>query len=66
MRALAECKAKRAIMAEHERSSAGYCQLCVDYLATPAEHLHAPCLTVLAIAQVYADHPNFDPAWVSG
>ena len=63
-RMLAECKAKRAIIAEHA-TLGGLCQRCVDAWDDMAEHLHAPCPTLLALAQLYAGHPQFNRAWAA-
>ena len=32
----------------------------VDAVAAP---VYAPCPTLRTLAQVYADHPDYDPAW---
>jgi hypothetical protein len=61
-RVLAECEAKRRIVAEHP-DYGGYgesCETCAD----SAEDLRPwPCETLLALAAVYADHPDYDEAW---
>lgn len=64
-RMLAECKAKRAILALHvcRCPDAG----CTDCGECSGRH-HAdpepfPCDTVKTLAQVYADHSDFDQAW---
>lgn len=50
-RVLAECKAKRRIVENHQRH-------------TPGERGYgASREAVRALASVYADHPDFDPAW---
>lgn len=73
-RVQAECHAKRRIVSEHElttdtysvssKESHGYaCTLCFGSgPGEPAEDLGA-CETLLALARVYADHPNFDEDW---
>jgi hypothetical protein len=62
-RVLAECAAKRAIVDTHYASepsdygdftSPPRCVLC---------GLKYPCWTLCSLAAVYADHPDFDPAW---
>ena len=52
-RALAECKAKRAILACHEG-----CDDC-------AYGLDDLCMQICALASAYADHPDFLAEWVS-
>lgn len=51
-RALAEVAAKRSVLTEIER----ILPVCIDPM-TPAG------VVALAMAQPYADHPDFDPAW---
>ncbi|WP_436702391.1 DUF6221 family protein [Nocardioides sp. BYT-33-1] len=63
-RVLAECEAKRRIIDEHPRcdvhdrpgAECDACQRCGDGSIWP-------CDTLLALASVYADHPDFDPTW---
>lgn len=63
-RVLAECAAKRRIAELHARcdlhdrpgDECDACQRCGDGSLWP-------CDTLLAVAAVYADHPDFDPAW---
>jgi hypothetical protein len=58
-RVLADVQAKRAILAEHERRS----KLIADgYYDDYAELVDLNWLISL-LAQPYADHPGFDPAW---
>lgn len=57
-RVLAECEAKRRIVELH-RSDIG-ADPCDAHDASLAS---VDCDTLLALAQVYADHPDFDPAW---
>lgn len=58
-RVLAECDAKRRIVAIHYNGSDGYwpnrCSLC----DTQGE----PCTTLLALALPYTDHPDFCEEW---
>lgn len=54
-RVLAECQAKRRIV---ELATA------VDEAMDPPTTLVLADDALLALAQVYADHPDFDPAWV--
>lgn len=63
-RVLAECRAKRAIV-EHHRPEAymdvpeeSCCRVCHEGIG--GDH---PCPTLRALASIYADHPDFDPAW---
>ena len=58
-RVLAEVKAKRAILARHSTGTGSlrefggwYCEVCDD-----------GCAEVPVLAAVYADHPDYDPAW---
>lgn len=52
---LADCAAKRAIMAEHDEAHD-----CVKYI-NPEDNRE--CATLRALASVYADHDEFDPRW---
>lgn len=59
-RALAECTAKRAIVAEYTKWK-GWATTTDDYYINGAEDgLEA---AVCALAAVYADHPSYDPSW---
>lgn len=72
-RVLAECEAKRRIVGlhrpggEHEPDSCTLCQWDIDCEAPRASHQPGsgafPCDTLRALASVYADHPELDPAW---
>jgi hypothetical protein len=53
-RVLAWCAALRAVVAEH-----GGAHRCPNHLM----HDEGPCRTLRALAQIWADHPGFDPAW---
>lgn len=55
-RVLAEVASKRSILGEHLIGN----DRCDEYATSI---LDAPCPTILALAQPYADHPDFDPAW---
>lgn len=61
-RVLAEVAAKRAILDEHaaDPDALGLCQMCGC-----GDHyrVKVPCPTLRIIAQPYAGHPEFDPAW---
>jgi len=60
-RVLAECAAKRAILADHTPADDGRCGLCSDlYCVTPWDGI---CDVARPLAAVYADHPDYDPAW---
>lgn len=75
-RMLREVEAKRRIIGEHEPEtySKWDCSTCVDEedFSEDSEgnriyHRSAksfPCPTLLALAAVYVDHPDFDPAWL--
>ena len=78
-RILAECAAKRAIIEIHHPHDHGgthgdavFCDECqwdhgddsprIDN--QPVENFGAnPCRTLLALAAVYKEHPDYDPAW---
>lgn len=55
-RVLAECEAKRQIIEWHDPAH-DPCD------AHDAEFKSIPCDTLKALAQPYADHPDFDPSW---
>lgn len=62
-RVLAECETKRRIVELHRAANGdGACDLCGGL---DADLLRGqwPCETLIALASVYADHPDFDPAW---
>jgi hypothetical protein len=66
-RVLAQCAAIRRAMAEHPEDDDGYCTDNQDIgVGWRLEHgcgwLY-PCPTVRALASIWADHPDFDPAW---
>lgn len=57
-RVLAECEAKRRIVAVHyilDGDPEPFCWNCDEDVW--------PCKTMAALAQVYADHPDYDEAW---
>jgi len=70
-RRVAECAAKRRIMARHTRTLAGHwsgrgnCEGCGFHgdigLAVTDDTTYCPEL--IDLVQVYVDHPGFDPAW---
>lgn len=56
--AFADCEAKRRIVEEHspiDDQPNGWCTVC--------DGDGWPCATMAALASVYADHSDFDPAW---
>lgn len=68
-RVLAECAAKRAILALHRRDDEVQhmvygdiypCTECGDADASPVEF---PCNTIRSLAAVYADHPDYQQQW---
>lgn len=65
-RVLAECAAKRAIIAEHECLEAGE-GFTPDWYSRDAclacETKSWPCRTVSALLAVYADHPDYQTEW---
>ena len=60
-RALAECKAKRAIIELHKPGLApayeGYEKVCSE------DRDDWPCPTLRVLASVYSDHPGYRPEW---
>ena len=77
-RALAECAAKRAIIAEHDRMQGEpwqtwrhkYCATCADWedeqLGEGPPNIEYPCLTLRSLAAVYKDHPDYQQEWALG
>lgn len=70
-RVLAECAAKRAIIAEHgldDHSTKDYCETCADWwnseLGEGPPPVAWPCPTLRAIAAVYAGHPDYQQEWM--
>ena len=66
-RALAECEAKRRIVEHHSRDAdpegddmADTCAICSS---SGPDAQGWPCDTLRYLAVVYADHPDYDPAW---
>lgn len=66
-RVLAECEAKRRVVAEHDAAhilhDQGPPKPCSVDVGTTRTALVWPCRTMRILAAVYADHPDFDPAW---
>jgi hypothetical protein len=64
-RVLAECEAKRRIVAGHpseEYFGDLYCNVCGSGSELgPGDDW--PCPTLCALALPYADHPDYDPTW---
>lgn len=56
--ALADLDAKRRIIDEH-REEHGACRVC----AIRSRKYRAPCRTLRLLAEPYADHPDYQPAW---
>lgn len=57
-RVMAECEAKRRIVAEHPQfvdADFSYCETC--------ERSTSPCSTLRILALPYADHPDYRPEW---
>jgi hypothetical protein len=59
-RVLREVKAKRAILADHEPVRHEGRMMCATCLGG---YTFWPCPTLLALAAVWRDHPDYDPAW---
>jgi hypothetical protein len=67
-RVLADCAAKRAILAEHEpydTEDGGVGIVCSSCAGGGGFNTDWPCRTVLVVAAVYADHPDYQPEWKS-
>ena len=78
-RVLAECEAKRRIVAEHEMTTIretttakgtyywpAYCRRCTmdgEYADISREPREEPCVTLLALALPYADPPDYRDEW---
>lgn len=71
-RALREVAAGRAILAEHGPANggrdAGRCRVCTAIAHTGMGHtdarrFRAPCPTLLFLAAIYSDHPDYDQEW---
>jgi hypothetical protein len=72
-RALSECEAKRAIIAEHQIDlgmSQPYCDTCAEWWAAEVGEgppaVRYPCPTVRALAAIYKDHPDYRQEWARG
>ena len=59
-RVLAECKAKRAIVGNHDGEPS---PATGDYCAFEDGRFEIPCPELRHLAAVYASHPDYDPAW---
>ena len=76
-RVLADVAAKRRIVDLHSPSAefvpghvpGRFCEACADWDDENDEGqpptVPWPCPTLLALASVHADHPDFDPAWAA-
>jgi Family of unknown function (DUF6221) len=63
-RVLREVDAKRRILAEHRVWEPRWgCTRCREWIGGIPEKVAWPCPTVRALAAVYSDHPDCDPAW---
>jgi hypothetical protein len=71
-RTLREVAAKRAILAEHGPANGGRdadrCRVCTatahtGMRQTDARRFRAPCPTLLFLAAVYSDHPDYRAEW---
>ena len=67
-RVLAECEAKRRIVAEHSEGVSGECGTCVGewgnyHVGEPATGKAWPCPTLRILAQPHADHPDYREEW---
>jgi hypothetical protein len=73
-RVLAECAAKRAIIAHHTEDW-GDCTVCLDGVSGcgdpaccggPTNEMESwPCPTIRAVVAVYADHPDYLQEWTA-
>ena len=71
-RVLREVEAKRAILAEHGPANGGRdsdrCRVCTAIAHTGVGHtdarrFRAPCPTLLILAAIYSDHPDYRQEW---
>ena len=67
-RILAECEAKRRIVVQAEEASADRSSCISEFYVGAEERAQGYAtdpgnLILRALASVYADHPDFDPAW---
>jgi hypothetical protein len=71
-RVLRDVEAKRAILAEHGPANGGRdadrCRVCTAITHTGVGHtdarrFRAPCPTLLFLAAVYSDHPDYRQEW---
>ncbi len=71
-RTLREVEAMRAILAEHGPANggrdAGRCRVCTAIThtgmgQTDARRFRAPCPTLLFLAAIYSDHPDYRQEW---
>ena len=59
---LAQCAALRTVVELHGNDGDGACASCGSFTTLGYEQRY-PCPTLLALAQPYADHPDFEEAW---
>lgn len=59
-RVLAECKAKREIVGNHDGEQS---PVTGDYCAFEDGRFEIPCPELRHLATVYASHPDYNPAW---
>lgn len=64
-RALADVAAKRAILELHEPTGSDLFDDGIRWCRSCPSGDGWPCLTVRALTQSYADHPDYDPAWTN-
>ena len=62
-RVLAECAAKRRIVREHASTKVDGERFCAICAAGEVHEMLYPCPTLRALAQPYADHPDFAEEW---
>ena len=64
-RVLREVEAKRRILQEHEptQQDATRCRVCTAIAGGHATRFRAPCWTLVLLAAVYSDHPDYMQEW---
>ena len=59
-----DAAAKELIMFDHRRTAGGRCSLCVGTVEDRPVAVGYPCPTLICLTWSYADHPDFDDAWL--
>lgn len=59
-----DAAAKELIIFDHRRTAGGRCSICVGTVDDRPVALGYPCPTLICLTWSYADHPDFDEAWL--